>query len=203
MNLALEIGHTMPSMQVLFGRISVVRKPTHMVYNIVSPIYILGVLASLTFSYKGLWSLTIFGNFLLNENIDQKIANERGRLNLIISIQLSVLFLTHLIEDNASPSGDLPAPRINGFVRYVCLICLAAFVETVFILHFRNQGDLIFPDCILKFVRGRRIASMWGDREHTEVASDRIGRSLFIMKFIDRCCLVMGYAILVSFFHFS
>ena len=70
-----------------------------------------------------------------------------------ISVQLAIVFIITLVEENAAPAGDHNPPVILGFIQFITIHCIIAFIETIGILYFYADGVILIPDCILNMTK--------------------------------------------------
>ena len=91
-----------------------VRKYDHFRKNIIIPLYILSIMAIISFL----------------------IPPKSGeRIGYVITIQLALTFISKTVEEESPPSGDFPQPKILSFVTYVTIICILSMMETIGYLH--------------------------------------------------------------------
>ena len=123
---------TLPGAQKVCLFFAISRKPEHAVRTILMPTYAL--------------SLVVCLSYMLN-------ATSGERVGLIIAVQLAIVFIITLVEANAAPPGDYNPPIILGFIMFVTVHCIIAFVETIAIIYFYSDGLILNPNCIKNFTK--------------------------------------------------
>ena len=103
----------------------IVRKPDHVMNNIVIPLYILSIMACLSFLIP---------------------PTSGERVGYIITIQLAVTFINQTVQEKGPASGDLNPPMLFTFIRYVTGLCVASLLQTVlYFLYHKQDGSSSIP----------------------------------------------------------
>lgn len=99
----------------------VVRKPEHAFSNILVPCYILSLFIPVAY-----------------------LRPASDRISMFMTIYLTIIFITWLIEPSAAPAGDEEGPRLIGFVHFSTVQCIFGVVESVlmnFVLSLNKNDD--------------------------------------------------------------
>ena len=115
--------------------LEVVRKPHYDTASIVIPIYIISIMACLSFLMP-----TTFP----------------GRVAYVVTLQLSLRTIGIVIKGQVAPSGDFPEPKIFQFMQYVTYLSLGSLIYSVFFMHHTRNGKIAIQGWLVDLIICRR-----------------------------------------------
>ena len=143
----------------------IVRKPDHVMNNIVIPLYILSIMVCLSFLIP---------------------PTSGERVGYIITIQLAVTFINQTVQEKGPATGDLNPPMLFMFIRYVTGLCIASLLQTVIYFFYHKQDG----SSTSRPLSGKKILHRFTTRKvqsitsHSDIDDLKVNMIHFITQYI-------------------
>ena len=130
----------------------IVRKPDHLMTNIVIPLYVLSIMACVS--------------FLMPPKSGEPIG-------YIITVQLALTFVSQTVQEKGPPTGDLPPPKLFAIIQYITTLCILSLLGTVVLLYSEKQDE---SDGMTSVVRNLRSCKECRERGNRKIDKSTIRR---------------------------
>lgn len=147
-----QVAGTIPGIQLVSFCAIIVRKPDHILSNIVVPLYILSIMACMSLLMP---------------------PKSGERIGYIITVQLALTFISQTVQEKGPSSGDLPPPKLFNFIRYVTGLCVMSLMETVMYLYNEKPDGSNAMTSIVKLLLSCIQCGQRGNRKIDEIKSRR------------------------------